>query len=161
MPDIFLLQNQDKLFLSKQSEWVDGQDLTVIFKTEHRDEALNQLFETNAKDYGQRIHIISCEMNEKKLPVIDPDIMPPPLPKKVETETSPEEQAELLEQNDDAKEDELEEKLLIADNGQDVGDQTFNDSNTEHNLESKELDSKELDSKETDIIDESRETDIV
>ncbi|MGH1470436.1 MAG: hypothetical protein ACRBCS_04540 [Cellvibrionaceae bacterium] len=81
MPELFLLQNQNKLFLSKQNEWVDGRDLSVIYKTEHRDEALNQLFETNTKDYGQRIHIISCPSNEKKLPVIDPDILPPPIPK--------------------------------------------------------------------------------
>ncbi len=81
MQELFLLQNQDKLFLSKQSEWVDGRDLSVIYKTEHKDEALNQLFETNTKDYGQRIHIISCPANEKRLPQIDPDILPPPIPK--------------------------------------------------------------------------------
>ncbi|MGI1679588.1 MAG: hypothetical protein K6L75_12685 [Cellvibrionaceae bacterium] len=81
MQELFLLQNQDKLFLSKQNEWVDGRDLNIIYKTTHRDEALNQLFETNTKDYGQRIHIISCPSNEKKLPDIDPDILPPPIPK--------------------------------------------------------------------------------
>ena len=81
MQELFLLQNQDKLFLSKQNGWVDGRDLNSIYKTEHKDEALNQLFEINTKDYGQRIHIISCPTNEKRLPKIDPDILPPPIPK--------------------------------------------------------------------------------
>jgi hypothetical protein len=81
MSDLFILQNQDKLFLGRQNNWLDGRDLAALYKTAHKDEAINQLVEASSKDYKQRIKIISCPPNEKGLPVIDPEIMPEPLPK--------------------------------------------------------------------------------
>ncbi len=81
MSDLFILQNQDLLFLGKQNNWVDGRDLGALFKTVHKDEAINQMFEASSKDYKQRIKVVSCAANEKGLPVIDPSIMPEPLPK--------------------------------------------------------------------------------
>ncbi|WP_049631047.1 hypothetical protein [Cellvibrio sp. pealriver] len=81
MSDLFILQNQDLLFLGKQNNWVDGRDLGALFKTVHKDEAINQMFEASSKDYKQRIKVVSCAANEKGLPVIDPAIMPEPLPK--------------------------------------------------------------------------------
>lgn len=83
MTDVFILQNQAKLFLGKQNQWLDGRDLSLLYKTEHKDEAANQLFEASSKDYTQRIKMISCPANEKGLPTIDPDIMPDPIPKQV------------------------------------------------------------------------------
>ncbi len=83
MTEIFILQNQTKLFLGKQNQWLDGRDLALLYKTEHKDEAVNQVFETSSKDYTQRINIISCKTNEKGLPIIDPEIMPEPIPKQV------------------------------------------------------------------------------
>ncbi len=85
---VYILQNQDKLFLSKQREWVDGRDLQVIFKTKHKDEALNQSFEATSKDYSLRIQLVSCPSKPNGLPEIDPDILPPPLPK-IAAEDSP------------------------------------------------------------------------
>ena len=81
MSELFILQNQDKLFLGKQNNWVDGRDLGALFKTPHKDEAINQMFEASSKDYKQRIKVISCSVNEKGLPLIDPEILPEPLPK--------------------------------------------------------------------------------
>lgn len=78
MSQIFLLQNQDKLFLSKQKEWVDGRDPASLFKTPHKDEALNQLFEINVRDFNQRIHLVSCGLKANGLPDIDPADLPPP-----------------------------------------------------------------------------------
>lgn len=78
---IFLLQNQDKLLLGKQQNWTDGRDLGALYKTRHKDEAVNQLFEVNSKDVTQRIHIIDCPMNKKGLPDIAAELLPPPLPK--------------------------------------------------------------------------------
>ena len=83
MSEIFILQNQAKLFLGKQNQWLDGRDLTSLYKTEHKDEAVNQVFEASSKDYTQRINIIKCATNEKGLPLIDPEIMPEPIPKHV------------------------------------------------------------------------------
>ncbi len=81
MSELFILQNQDKLFLGKQNNWLDGRDLNALFKTVHKDEAINQMFEASSKDYTQRIKVLSCSPNEKGLPVIDPELLPEPLPK--------------------------------------------------------------------------------
>lgn len=78
MNQIFLLQNQDKLFLNKQKEWVDGRDLGSLYKTVHKDEALNQLFEVNTRDFSQRIHVVACGLKANGLPDIDPADLPPP-----------------------------------------------------------------------------------
>jgi hypothetical protein len=81
MSELFILQNQDKLFLGRQNNWLDGRDLAALYKTPYKDEAINQMVEASAKDYRQRIKMVSCGANEKGLPVIDPNIMPEPLPK--------------------------------------------------------------------------------
>jgi hypothetical protein len=83
MSELFILQNQDKLFLGRQNNWLDGRDLAALFKTAHKDEAINQMFEASSKDYKQRIKILSCTANEKGLPLIDPELLPEPLPKAV------------------------------------------------------------------------------
>ena len=81
MTQTFILQNQDKLFFGKNKEWVDGYDANSVFKTPHKDEAVNQMFEITSKDYKQRVKIILCELDDKAHPIIDADIMPAPLPK--------------------------------------------------------------------------------
>src|SRR5690554_1728085 len=77
MSDIYLLQNQDKLFLGKQKDWLDGRDRNSLFKTPHKDEAVNQRVEISAKDYTQRITLLLCPVDERGLPVIAPDDLPP------------------------------------------------------------------------------------
>lgn len=81
MNQTFILQNQDKLFFGKNKEWVDGYDANAVYKTLHKDEAVNQMFEITSKDYKQRVKVLTCDLNEKALPIIDSDIMPAPLPK--------------------------------------------------------------------------------
>lgn len=81
MSTTFILQNQDLLFYGKNKEWVDGYDANAVFKTPHKDEAVNQMFEITSKDYKQRVKVLSCALNEKGLPDIDSAIMPAPLPK--------------------------------------------------------------------------------
>lgn len=81
MSQTFILQNHDKLFFGKNKEWVDGYDANAIYKTAHKDEAVNQMFEITSKDYQQRVKVLSCDLNEKGLPAIDTAIMPAPLPK--------------------------------------------------------------------------------
>jgi hypothetical protein len=81
MTQTFILQNQDKLFFGKNKEWVDGYDANAVYKTLHKDEAVNQMFEITSKDYKQRVKVITCELDEKALPMIDSEIMPAPLPK--------------------------------------------------------------------------------
>lgn len=81
MNQTFILQNQDKLFFGKSKEWVDGYDANALFKTPHKDEAVNQMFEITSKDYKQRVKVLACDLDEKALPIIDSEIMPAPLPK--------------------------------------------------------------------------------
>lgn len=81
MSEFFILQNQAKLFLGKQKDWLDGRDPGSLFKTPHKDEAINQMVEISSKDYTQRIKVISCEVNEKGVPILAEELLPPPLPK--------------------------------------------------------------------------------
>ena len=105
MNTVYLLQNQDKLILNRNREWTDARDLKSLYQTPHKDEGINQKVEVNAKDYTQRIHLLECELNEKKLPIIAPEAMPAPLPEQPKGEG---EQASLIDaestlsQNDDA-----------------------------------------------------------
>lgn len=75
----YLLQNQDGYFLGKNLEWLDGREPGPLFKTRHKDEAVNQAFEASSRDYTQRIHPVPCPTNSRGLPVIDPQILPPRL----------------------------------------------------------------------------------
>lgn len=81
MSDVFLLQNQDDYFLSKKNEWLDGREPASLFRTPHKDEAVNQMVEANARDFSQRIRMIACSVDARGVPVLDPAILPPPLAK--------------------------------------------------------------------------------
>lgn len=81
MTQTFILQNQDNHFFGKNKEWLDGYDANSLYKTVHKDEAINQMVEISSKDYKQRVKIIACDLDEKGLPIIDIAIMPAPLPK--------------------------------------------------------------------------------
>lgn len=76
---MFILQNQDGYFLSKSGDWLDGREPSALFRTELKDEAVNQLFETNSQDYSLRITILECESSSKKHPIIPVEQLPPPL----------------------------------------------------------------------------------
>lgn len=80
MSEVYILQNQDNLFLGKKRAWLDGRELTSLYRTPNKDEAINEMCEVNTKDYIQRIHLVLCPIDAKKLPIIDPEIMPEPLP---------------------------------------------------------------------------------
>ncbi len=80
MTQVFILQNQEQYFYSKQGEWTDGRDAKILFRTEHKDEAVNQCVEITAKDYTQRVHVIECDLNEKGNPQLAAEQLPPPRP---------------------------------------------------------------------------------
>lgn len=79
MPHTYVLTNQNKLFLSKQDEWIDGYERAKLFRTEHKDIAINQMFEANTRDVDQRIQLLQCELDQKGLPSIPEDAMGPRL----------------------------------------------------------------------------------
>ncbi|MEO0442649.1 MAG: hypothetical protein AAFZ92_02770 [Pseudomonadota bacterium] len=76
---MFILQNQNGYFLAKSGEWIDGRQPQLLFRTLHKDEALNQLFEANSRDHALRINLMQCEISSKKLPIIPEALLPLPL----------------------------------------------------------------------------------
>jgi len=67
---VFILQNQHQQYLEKSLEWDNGADANQLFKTPHKDVALNQLMELNSKDIELRATVISCELNSAGNPVL-------------------------------------------------------------------------------------------
>lgn len=67
---IYIIKNQDESILGKDLEWLDGSDVSLVFNTPHRDIALNQLIELNAKDISLRAQIVDCEADKKGLPIL-------------------------------------------------------------------------------------------
>jgi hypothetical protein len=86
MSTLYVLQNQHGYFLKKvgadkNKEWVDGQDAGQLFRTVHKDEALNMLVETNSQNVELRITVKEYDSNGKNHPIIPSEELPPPLPK--------------------------------------------------------------------------------
>ncbi len=81
MTELYILRNQHGYFLGKQKDWLDGRDRGALYKTPHKDEAINLKVEVSAKDFEQRIHILPCQADERGLPVLAVDDMPAPLAK--------------------------------------------------------------------------------
>ncbi|MBD2859571.1 hypothetical protein IB286_11195 [Spongiibacter sp. KMU-158] len=79
MSSIFVIQNQDGHYLSKQQEWVDGRDRRILFRTAHRDEAVNIVFEHSSKDIYLRAQPLLCDMDDSGQPTVEagPEILKP------------------------------------------------------------------------------------
>lgn len=71
MSSIFVIQNQDGHYLSKQGEWVDGRDRRVLFRSPHRDEAVNVVFEHSSKDIYLRAQPLACELDAHNQPTVE------------------------------------------------------------------------------------------
>jgi uncharacterized caspase-like protein len=67
---IFILQNQHDQFLDKSLQWVNNCGAKQLFKNSHRDIALNQLMELNAKDIQLRAKLVTCQLDAKGNPVL-------------------------------------------------------------------------------------------
>ncbi len=71
MKQLFVIRNQHQHYLGRNHDWVDGSHPPVLFRTPHRDMAVNELFEVNVKDFALRGEIIVCETDERGLPVVE------------------------------------------------------------------------------------------
>ena len=67
---IYILQKHDKMTLNSDLEWISDIKPSDVFYTSHRDIALNQLIELNAKDTDLRADIIECDADAKGCPVL-------------------------------------------------------------------------------------------
>jgi hypothetical protein len=66
----FVIKNQQGLYLNKQQEWVDGTDNHVLYRSRHRDEALNTVFEVSSRDIHLRAETVICELDAKGNPAL-------------------------------------------------------------------------------------------
>lgn len=71
MSELYILRNQAGAFLGKQKDWLDGRDRGALYKTPHKDEAINQMVEVNTKDFEQRITVLACQSDQRGLPVLN------------------------------------------------------------------------------------------
>lgn len=76
MSQIFVVKNQHGLYLSKQQEWVSGADAQGLYRSEHKDEAINTVFEVSSRDIYLRAEILACDTSEKGLPIVEVTAQP-------------------------------------------------------------------------------------
>lgn len=57
MSSIYILQSQNDLYLSKSGDWVSGDQSKILFRTQHKDEAINQKVELTVKQPELRVSI--------------------------------------------------------------------------------------------------------
>ncbi|WP_206045391.1 hypothetical protein [Oceanicoccus sagamiensis] len=81
MSTVFVVRNQDGYFATKQKEWECGREAKLLFRSPHKDEALNIVFELSSKDIYLRAEAISVELDDKKQPVVE--VTAPPKAKPV------------------------------------------------------------------------------
>jgi len=67
---IYILQMSDGRFLNKGLDWTATNHHRDLFRSEHRDIALNKLIELNAKDIDLRAKVVSCELDAKGKPLL-------------------------------------------------------------------------------------------
>ena len=69
---VYILKTQNNLVLNKNFEWSSEPHRDTVFSSTHRDIALNQLIEINAKDISLRVSIVECEADSKGRPILIP-----------------------------------------------------------------------------------------
>lgn len=116
MSEVYVVTNQDGYFASKQKQWLDGRDPKPLFRSAHKDEAINMVFELSSKDIHVRASTLVVELNDKKQPVVEVTV---PLveeePEQLEAEQQTEEKTESLDETSEAAvEENSEPKELTA-----------------------------------------------
>lgn len=71
MNEVYVVRNQEGQYLSKQREWVSGRDASVLYRTPHKDEAVNTVFEVSAKDLQLRAEPLACTVDHRQLPQVE------------------------------------------------------------------------------------------
>lgn len=65
---VYVIRSQAGQFLSRQLEWVDAHDGPALYRTVHRDEAVNTVFEVSARDIHLRAEAVACPLDGKGQP---------------------------------------------------------------------------------------------
>ena len=80
MTTIYVIRNQNNHYLGRHGEWLDGSHAPALFRTEHRDMAVNELVEVNLRDFNLRGEILACEDGADGYPLIEVLNPIPPAP---------------------------------------------------------------------------------
>lgn len=64
MNNIYILQSQNDLYLSKSGDWVSGDNSKILFRTQHKDEAINQKVELTVKQPELRVNIGTAQLGD-------------------------------------------------------------------------------------------------
>ncbi len=77
MTDVFVLRNQHNEYLNKSLEWISSGDSKTLYRTEHRDEVINQKVELTVKRPDLRIKVVAVELgNNGRILVDGEDCLP-------------------------------------------------------------------------------------
>jgi len=68
---VFVIRNQYGHYLGRNGEWLDGSHVPGLYRTEHRDAAVNEMVEVNLRDFDLRGEIIACEAETGDYPVVE------------------------------------------------------------------------------------------
>ncbi|MFM7784257.1 MAG: heat-shock protein HtpX [Gammaproteobacteria bacterium] len=71
MKTVFVIRNQNGHYLGRHGEWLDGSHVPGLFRTEHRDVAVNELVEVNLRDFDLRGEVVGIEGVEGDYPVVE------------------------------------------------------------------------------------------
>jgi len=72
MSKLYLIVDQYNKFLEKSGEWADTLRTNQVYRTLHKDEALNELLELNSKHIELRLRIIEASLTEDGLVPMEP-----------------------------------------------------------------------------------------
>jgi hypothetical protein len=67
---IYIIQSREMSTLDKHLQWTLNIESSSLFYTPHRDIALNQLIELNAKDISLRADVVECAADPQGRPVV-------------------------------------------------------------------------------------------
>ena len=67
---LFILRDAVGNLLTKELLWASDCAASELFRTPHKDVALNQLLEINASDIELRAQIMVCDVDNKNHPII-------------------------------------------------------------------------------------------
>lgn len=91
MTDVFVLRNQHNQFLNKSLEWIAAGESKTLYRTQHKDEMINQKVELTVKRPDLRIEAVHADQATNGRIMIDgEDCLP-----KAEANPAPEPELEL------------------------------------------------------------------
>ena len=65
---LYIIQSHSGELLDRHLGWTASARADDLFRTPHRDIALNQLIELNARDVHLRAQVVACDKDDRGLP---------------------------------------------------------------------------------------------